>query len=177
MNKMFNINDFLTNLDVSDSTDIIDETLDLTKIVHLITNDPWLARQAFFGLAGSMERQLEWIGSSMYPNAVRKLERLASGGIKSETYTVNNWFGTTNADNEHVNAETVISHTGDEINVDQQLDDQREFVDELEGRMKRAGIIFVYCMKEHDKLSDELDQLSYAGIKVKGAMNKQQRTG
>ena len=173
---MFDLKQYITSLDVKQDDELLVEAKDLTTAVHLICNDPWLSRQAFYGLAGSMERQLTYLGTNLLPNAERKLQQLASSGVMGESYVVNNWFGNTNEDDNHINSETVMSHTGEQISADQQLDDQQTFVEELHDRMRRACIIMVVAIREHDRISDNLDQLSYAAIAARAAMNRTKRT-
>jgi hypothetical protein len=66
-------------------------------------------------------------------------------------------------------------HFGDEVSFDQQVDDQREFVNGLENRMRTAGIVFVTRVRAHDELSKQLDQLSYSAIKAKANSNRAAR--
>jgi len=169
---MFDIKQYITGLEVKQDDELLVEAKDLTEAVHLITNDPWLARQAFYGIAGSMERQLTYLGSTLLPNAEKRLQQLNSSGVMGESYVVNSWFGHSNDDDNHINSETVMSHTGEQISVDQQADDHKTFVDQLHDRMRRACIIMVVSIREHDKLSDTLDQLNYAGIAARAAMNR-----
>ena len=56
-------------------------------------------------MAGAMERQLEFLGGTLLPNAEDKLTRMESNGILGESYTKDSWFGATNEEDPHVNDE------------------------------------------------------------------------
>lgn len=176
---MFNTVTYIKELDINPKTnEELQCAKDHVELTHLVTRDPWLARQAFYGMAGAMERQIEYLGSTLLPSAERRLTTLVSDGVMGESYVVNNWFGNTNDENNHINTETVISkETGENISVDQQVDDQQVFIAELNKRMETAAIIFVCNLKAHDEMSKQLNQLTYSGIKAKANTNRQQRTG
>ena len=73
------------------------------------------------------------------------------------------WFGETNEQEPHVNEETSF---------DQLIEDQQNFIDQLKRRMTTAGIKMVVAIRNHDQLSNDLEQLTYAGIKAKAAANR-----
>jgi hypothetical protein len=163
---MFNLNQYLNDLIVSQDDEELKKCLDVIELDEIIYNDPWLCRQGHFGVAGAMERQLEYLGGTLLPNSEAKLTRMASSGVIGESYTQDSWFGTTNEDDPHIN---------EEISFDQQIDDQQEFVDSLRNRMRTAAIVFVSRVRAHDELSKQLDQLSYSAIKAKAESNRQAR--
>ena len=159
---MFNLNTYLSELVVPVNDEVLSKAKDIVELTEIICDDQWLARQAHFGYAGAMERQLEYLGTQLLPTAEDKLKRMNSDGVIGESYTQDSWFGTANADDPHIN---------DEIAFDQLIDDQQTFVDELQSRMRTAAILFVTCVRAHDVLSKELNQLTYGGIKSKAASN------
>ena len=159
---MFSLNNYLNELVVPATDPILDKAKDITELTEVICDDHWLARQAHFGYAGAMERQIEYLGTTLLPTAEDKLKRMNSDGVIGESYTQDSWFGTTNADDPHVS---------DEVAFDQQVEDQQNFVDELQTRMRTAAILFVTCVRAHDVLSKELNQLTYSSIKSKAASN------
>ena len=95
---MFNLNNYLNELVVPANDDILDKAKDITELTEVICDDHWLSRQAHFGYAGAMERQIEYLGNTLLPTAEDKLKRMNSDGVIGESYTQDSWFGTTNAD-------------------------------------------------------------------------------
>jgi hypothetical protein len=163
---MFNLDQYLSTLIVHQDDDELTKALDHIELTQLICDDAWLARQAHYGLAGAMERQIQYLGSTLIPNSEAKITRMASSGVIGESYVVDNWFGTTNEERRH---------ESEEVSFDQQLEDQQNFVDGLKNRMRTAAIMFVSNVRAHDELSKTLDQLTYSGIKMKASQNRSQR--
>ena len=163
---MFKLNEFLNELIVHKDDEELIKALDIIELTNIICDDPWLARQDHFGSAGAMERQLEYLGGTLLPNAESKLQRMNSKGVIGESYTIDSWFGTSNEDDPHIN---------EEVSFDQQQDDQSTFCDELRVRMRTAGILFVTRLRAHDDISKDLDQLTYSAIKSKASANRAAR--
>tara|TARA_R100001082_G_scaffold79814_1_gene47114 strand:+ start:11803 stop:12312 length:510 start_codon:yes stop_codon:yes gene_type:complete len=157
---MWNLNAYLSDLVVEQDDEEFLAAKDLVEASAILCNDKWLTRQAHFGMAGAMERQLEFLGGTLLPNAEDKLRRMESNGIIGESYTKDSWFGATNEEDPHIN---------DEIPFDQVKDDQQTFIEEIRTRMRTAAIIFVVHVRAHDLLSSILQpqQLSYSAIKTK----------
>ena len=171
----FNLQGYLNDLVVSEDDENVGKSLAVVDLLGILCNDKWLARQAYYGVCGAMERQLVYLGETLLPNVESRISRMVSTGIIGESYVQDHWFGTTNADDPHVN---------DEVSYDQQLDDARTFTDELRDRMRTAAIIFVTHLREHDKISKDMEppQLTYGQIKSKAESNRkaaatQARTG
>ena len=164
---MFNLNEYLNALVVESDDEEYTKAKDIIELTEIICEDAWLARQDHFGSAGAMERQLEYLGGTLLPNAESKLQRMNSDGVMGESYTKDSWFGTTNEDDPHIN---------EEIPYDQIVDDQHTFVDELTRRMRTAAILFVTRVRAHDFLSKQLNQLTYAEIKSRAAQNRNARS-
>lgn len=160
---MFRLQEYVNELTVTQDDVEVVQAKEVVTLVELICDDAWLARQAHYGMAGAMERQLDYLGSTLLPNSESKLQRMVSGGIIGESYVTDHWSGTTNEDDPHVN---------DEISFDQQVDDQKSFIEQLKRRMRTAAIIFVVHLRAHDELSNTLDQLTYSGIKSKASANR-----
>jgi hypothetical protein len=99
----FLVNQFLNELIVLEGDEELKQSLDIIELDEILCDDAWLARQTHFGVAGAMERQIEYLGSTLLPNAERKLQRMNSEGVIGESYTQDSWFGTTNEDDNHVN--------------------------------------------------------------------------
>jgi hypothetical protein len=158
---MFNVYAYLNELTVTQDDEEVARSKDWTTLTLLILDDPWLARQGFFGMAGAMERQIEYLGGTLRPNTVAKLQRTYVGNINSESdLSQVKWA---NYDAPHLN---------DDIPVDDQRASTEAFIEQLDERMRTASILFVECLKQHDGISKELDQLTYSGIKAKAASNK-----
>jgi len=160
---MFDLQTYLNDLTVKQDDEDLVKALEIIELTELICDDAWLARQDHYGSAGAMERQIVYLGSTLLPNAENKLSRMKSTGIIGESYTQDSWFGTTNADEPHIN---------DEIPFDQQVEDQENFVEGLKVRMRTAAILFVTRVRAHDELSKTLEQLSYSGIRAKAQQNR-----
>jgi hypothetical protein len=160
---MFNLQEYLNQLVVNQDDQELKQALEIVELTELICDDAWLARQDHFGSAGAMERQLEYLGGTLLPNAEARIARMASTGVMNESYVQDSWFGTTNSES---------SHTADEVGVDQQIDNQQSFVEQLKVRMRTAAILFVTRVRAHDEISNILEQLSYSGIKSKAAANR-----
>mgnify|MGYP003153105975 CR=1 FL=1 len=163
---MFDVNKFLNELVVSEDDMDLKTANDTVEICELGCDDAWLARQEHYGAAGAMERQIEFLGNSMIPNAESRITRMASGGVSGESYQFNSFTGFSNEEDQHIN---------DEVDNEHLLDEQRKFRDQLVYRQRKAGIRMITRVIAHDKLSKTLDQLSYGGIKKKAAHNKKDR--
>ena len=160
---MFNVNTFLHELVVSEDDPELKMANDSVELTELACDDAWLARQEHYGVAGAMERQIEYLGGTLIPNAESRITRMSSDGVMGESYTFDSFFGTSNEDDPHVN---------DEVALDQLIDDQQTFVDGLRRRMRTAGIRMITRVVAHDALSKVLEQLRYGGIKAKAASNR-----
>ena len=163
----FNVTDFLNEMVVAKDDEVYKKSCDLVELIALICEDPWLSRQAYFGMAGSMERQIEYLGKTLLPSAESRLAKMNSDGVSSESYVVDSWFGTSNSDQ---------PYTGDDTSHDQAVGDTQDFAEELRDRMRTAGIIFITHMLAHDDISRDLNQLSYGQIKGKANANRAKAT-
>ena len=163
---MFNVQDFINDLTVNQDDIELTQAKEVADLMSLLCDDAWLARQYFFGASGSMERQIEFLGGTLLPNAEAQITRLSSQGIGGVSYTQDSWFGTTNADDQHIN---------DEVNPDQLIDDKQMFAEQLRTRMRTAAIILVVNVREHDDISDMLGQHKYGTIKAMAAAKRSTR--
>ena len=159
----FNLATYLDDMVVTQDDPDLKLAIDSVELTELACDDAWLARQEHYGVAGAMERQLEYLGGTLVPNAESRIQRMSSEGVMGESYTMDSWFGTSNEDDQHIN---------DEIALDQLIDDQQTFVDGLHRRMRVAAIRFVTRVRAHDELSKTLEQLTYGGIKAKAEANR-----
>ena len=160
---MFKLAEYVNSLTVRQDDEELAKSKDLVELIALICDDPWLTRQAYYGMAGAMERQLEYLGGTLLPNTDSRIMRMASEGIMHESLTVDSWFGTTNENGQHIN---------DEVSKEQQIDDAKTFRDQLAVRMRTAAIVFVAHVRAHDEISKDLNQLSYGQIKAKAEANR-----
>ena len=157
---------FLAEIVISDedgTAELLQRAKDALEVNLLIDDDKWLSRADNFGQAGAMDRHIEFLGLTLLPNAEAKLNRMTSKGIIGESYVRDSWFGETNEQEPHVSEETPF---------DQLIENQQNFVDQLKRRMTTAGIKMVVAIHNHDILSNDLEQLTYAGIKAKAAANR-----
>lgn len=153
---MFNINEYINSLTVEQDDEELVQALKVSEINNMLCDDGWLVRQLYFGVAGAMERQIQYLGGTLIPNAEYKKTTLSSDGVRGESLVVDNWFGSTNQHNPHEN---------DEI-PDQEIDDTDTFIEGLNTRMRTAAIIMVVNIKAHDAVSKDLGQMSFGQIKA-----------
>ena len=163
----FNVTEFLNDMVVSKDDEVYKKSCDLVELIALICEDPWLTRQAYFGIVGAMERQIFYIGNTLLPSVESKLTKLNSEGVGGESYVVDSWFGTSNSDQ---------PYTGDDTSHDQAVDNSETFAEELRERMKTAGIIFITHMLAHDDVSKGINQMTYAQIKSKAFASRANAT-
>jgi hypothetical protein len=165
---MFKVTEFLNELVVAQDDIELQLANDGVELTELGCDDSWLARQEHYGVAGAMERQIEYLGGTLIPNSEKRLTQSGSDGVGGESYQFDSFTGSTNEDDAHINDE-----------VDQNYRDQetRDFISTLEKRMRTAGIRMITRIIAHDKLSKLLmpEQLSYGGIKGKAAFNQKAR--
>lgn len=112
-----------------------------------------------------MLSHLKYLGGTLLPKAEQRINQLENRtGVLGETDISVGW-GTkyTNEDRPHIN---------DEVSVDQQVDNQKSFVDDLLSRMRTVAISFVVHMEEHDDISRDLDQLTFSAIQTRSAQKK-----
>lgn len=162
---MFNLGEYLNELVVEEGDEELTRAMECIELIQLICDDPWLSRQAHFGLAGAMERQLEYLGTTLLPNTEARIAQAHSGGVSAESYTQDSWFGSSNADQPHISDE----------NPTQTIDDNELFKDQLVTRMRTAAIVFVTNVRAHDSISVDLNQFSYGQIKAKAKSNQDAR--
>ena len=162
---MFDVNTYINDLKVDPKDEELVQAQEIVKLTALICNDVWLCRQAYYGFAGAMDRQIGYLGGTLLPRAEQRLNRLEGNGFLSESDVAVDWFA--NEDKPHVNEERPL---------DQQIDDQKVFIDQLVVRMRTAAILFVTHVRAHDELSRDLEQLTYNGIKAKAASNRETQT-
>ena len=159
---MFSITNYIDELTVKEDDDELQRAVDHVKLTELVCDDAWLVRQAHYGLAGAMERQIEYLGGTLLPNTESRIQRLNGQGISNVSYVADNWFGATNADSPHINDE----------NPEQAVDDAQTFAEGLRKRMRSAAILFVTHVRAHDEVSKMLEQFTYGQIKQKAAENR-----
>ena len=163
----FNIGEFIQDLHIQQDDEVVSEVQNLVKMVELIGEDAWLCRQYHFGAAGAMEQQLTYLGGTLLPQAERKMTKLSSTGVSTETYNYDQFGFVTQGTDVETDA-----HENSEVDHDQLEVDQQNFIDGLRERMRTAAIIFVCHLKAHDVLSNTLEQLTYGQIKAKAAQNR-----
>jgi hypothetical protein len=167
LNMSFNVTEFLNDMAVSKDDEVYKKSCDLVELIAMICEDKWLTRQAYFGMAGAMERQIEYLGEKLLPSVESRLTKLNSEGVGGESYVVDSWFGTSNSDQ---------PYTGDDTSHDQAVDDSETFAEELRDRMRTAGIIFITHMLAHDDISRDINQLTYGQIKGRANANRAKAT-
>ena len=156
---------FINALEVNaDDADLV-RVQDLIKLKHLIYDDAWTVRQSCYNEAFGMLSHLKFLGGTLLPKAEQRINQLENRtGILGETDISVGW-GTkhSNEDRPHIN---------DEVSVDQQVDNQKSFVDYLLSRMRTVAISFVVHMEEHDDISKDLNQLTFSAIQTRSEQKK-----
>ena len=153
---MFSINEYVNGLVVQEDDEELAQAKQVAEINNMLCDDGWLVRQLYFGVAGSMERQIQYLGGTLIPNAESRKTKLGSDGVRGESLVIDSWFGTSNADKNHEADETP----------DQEMDDTETFIENLQVRMRTAAIIMVVNIKCHDEVSKGLGQMSFGQIKA-----------
>ena len=162
---MFNPAVFINDLVVDKEDEDLVRVQDLIKLKHLIYDDAWTVRQSCYNEAFGMLSHLKFLGGTLLPKAEQRINQLEHRtGILGETDISVGW-GTkhSNEDRPHIN---------DEVSVDQQVDNQKSFVDDLLSRMRTVAISFVVHMEEHDDISKDLNQLTFSAIQTRSAQKK-----
>jgi len=163
----FNPAEYVNDLVVNTETDEdYKRVMDMIKLKHLIYDDAWTVRQSCYNEAFGMLSHLKYIGGVLLPRAETRLNQLDGNGIMSESDITVGWgTHTANEDQPHVN---------DEISIDEKIDNQRSFIDQLTSRMRTVAISFVLHMQEHDDISRDLDQLTFSAIQARSQSKKSQ---
>ena len=162
---MFNPAEFINDLVVDKEDEDLVRVQALIKLTHLIYDDAWTVRQSCYNEAFGMLSHLKFLGGTLLPKAEQRINQLENRtGILGETDISVGW-GTkhSNEDRPHIN---------DEVSVDQQVDNQKSFVDDLLSRMRTVAISFVVHMEEHDDISKDLNQLTFSAIQTRSAQKK-----
>ena len=162
---MINPAEFINDLVVDKEDEDLVRVQDLIKLKHLIYDDAWTVRQSCYNEAFGMLSHLKYLGGTLLPKAEQRINQLENRtGVLGETDISVGW-GTkhSNEDRPHIN---------DEVSVDQQVDNQKSFVDDLLSRMRTVAISFVVHMEEHDDISKDLNQLTFSAIQSRSAQKK-----
>ena len=155
------VNKYVNELAVaSDDIDLVQATEHI-NLSELLCDDLWLVRQLHYGVAGAMERQMEYLLSTLIPNTESRIARLNGQTVSREEIQVS-WAGTSNSAEVHISDE----------NPEQAIDDAQSFLEGLIKRVRTAAIIYVMHVKAHDAASSVLEQFSYQQIKDKAASNR-----
>ena len=161
---MFNPVEFINDLKVSNDDEVVKKVTDLIELKHHIYEDSWTVRQSCYNEAFGMLSHLNYLGGTLLPRAEQRINQLEGNGILGESDITVGWGKKyANEDQPHIN---------DEIPVDEQVDRQKNFVDDLLSRMKTVAISFVLHVEEHDDISKDLNQLSFKGIQNRSAQKR-----
>ena len=166
--NMFNVNEYVNELQVDKDDEDLKQVKDLIELKHLIYGDGWTVRQSCYNEAFGMLSHLKYIGGTLLENAERRINTLDRSLI-SDTFNVS--WATKGAVNSDQNRED------EEIPDDQQIDDQKTFIDQLKYRMRVCAISYVLHVQEHDDISKDLNQLSFSAIQSRASANRAKRTG
>ena len=161
---MFNPVEFINDLEVSKDDEVVKQVTDLIQLKHLIYDDAWTVRQSCYNESFGMLSHLNYLGGTLLPRAEQRINQLEGNGILGESDITVGWGKKyANEDQPHIN---------DEVPVDEQVDRQKSFVDDLLSRMKTVSISYVLHVEEHDDISKDLNQLSFKGIQNRSAQKR-----
>jgi hypothetical protein len=158
---MFNVTEYLNSITISKDDETYIQATDHARMTAIICDDAYLTRQAYFGIAGAMDRQLEYLGGTLLPSVEQRIRTKNSSGIMAESYVLDHQLGFSNSMKEHINAE-----------YDEQEDNDAKFKEELEERMFVAGVMCIVNILAHDDVSKDINQMSYGQIRGRAAQNK-----
>ena len=163
----FNIAEYVNDMVVNKEDEELQAVKDLLELKHHIYQDAWTVRQSCYNEAFGMKSHLEYLGSTLLPNAERRINQLEGSSVVSMDFNTD-WAtkGTVNEDQ---------PREDEDIPRDQQVDDQKTFVDQLKGRMRTCAMSFVMHVQEHDEISKDLNQLSFTGIQARAEQNRKQK--
>lgn len=153
----FNPAEYISELVVPEDDEDYDNAKKRAEIVNLMYPSAYLARADFFGWANSMENQMRWIGANMIPNKERHVQQLRSKGISREDDL-----------REYKFANEQMPHVNSEIDKDDLIAMGESILEDYRYSLRVCAISFVVAVREHDAISNTLDQLSYSAIKAKG---------
>tara|TARA_R110000765_G_scaffold322315_1_gene414168 strand:+ start:132 stop:623 length:492 start_codon:yes stop_codon:yes gene_type:complete len=161
---MTTVNQYVNELTVdADDLDLV-QAKEHATLSELLCDDLWLVRQLHYGVAGAMERQMDYLMNTLIPNTESRIARLNGQTVSREEISVN-WAAPTNSEEVHNNDE----------NPAQAIDDAQTFVEGLHKRVRTAAIIYVIHVQAHDEASKILEQFTYQQIKDKAASNRAAR--
>ncbi len=157
----FDVSEFLDGLTVDPEDHDLDQCRKLAELTQHILEDPYLCRSYYWGVAAAMENQLTYLGGNYRVNLERRLNAIEGNGILSESDVRVKWFA--NEDKPHVNSD---------VTIEDQIDEIKTRIDQCNDKMRTAAIMFVVNVHNHDEVSRQLEQLSYASIKSRSAAKR-----
>lgn len=157
----FSLKEYLDGLIVAKTDDILTDWKKLAEGILVVCDDAYIARSSFFGLATGLENNAVYLGSKLIPQAEQRLNAIEGRGFLSEGDVTNKWYA--NEDKPHVNEDTPI---------DQQIDNQKEMIEQRGDKLRRAAIGFAVMVRHHDSVSADLDMITYAQIKQRAATKR-----
>ncbi len=161
----FNITQFVSEIVVKKDDPWYKDVLRFVELASSIIEDAWLLRAYWWGVASAMENQCTYLGGNFLVNLEGQYSRLADPtGFLGESDLSQVKFA--NEDQPHIN---------DEISVEEKLETLTQRIDSVKEKMQIAGVIFVFAVRQHDSISQDLDQLTYGAIKARAANNRKAR--
>ena len=157
----FDVNSYVKDLDVPRDNEVLQEWEQLFDTTQVILNDAYSARAYFWGVASAMENQIQYLGSNYLPNLENRVNKLEGNGFLSEGDLQVSWYS--NEDKPHVN---------EDIDITEQASDTKNQIRNIQDRMANLGVAYVLARKNHDDISNNLNQLSYGAIKSRAAAKR-----
>lgn len=159
----FNIPAYISTLEVSADDGILDDACKLFDVAQHMLDDAYLCRAFCWGIATSMENQLNYLGSNLLPNMEKRLNIIVDRGILSESDLGS--FKFANEEKLHVNSDQTK---------EDQVAEQEARIDQINSKMMSAAVMLVHAVRTHDQLSEDLGQMKYSEIKAKAAAKRMQ---
>ena len=162
---MFDVYTYCKDLVVPQDDEVLQDTLKNIELYELLFDDAYLSRAYHWGVATSMENQLSYLGGNLLPGAEERHNNQFGDGITGEGDLSVDWF-----------ANEAKPHINEDRPLDQLEDDSKTFMDQIQDKMRTAGIVFVAHVRAHDEVSKDLNQLSYGAIKSRAASKRKPAT-
>lgn len=163
---MFNVNEYVNELIIPADDEEVKQANDMLNIAEAIFDDGYLARANHWGVATAMENQISYLGGNLLPRYERRLNTVTNPtGVLAETDLRASFVS--NEDHPHVN---------EDITAEEQAGELEAQIDQIKVKMRSAAIVYAVFVAAHDRISMDLNQLTFGAIKAKAYNNRQARS-
>ena len=141
--------------------EFVTNELKFNEMAHHHYDDAYVVRAFFWAKATAFENQLTYLGGNFLVNQEGQLNRMSSTGFFGETDIAK--FKFANEDQLHVQ---------DDVPKEDRISEQKARIDQTKARMDWIAIVMVLAIREHDKVSQDLNLMTYGEIKRRAAEKK-----